>query len=274
METRPLGGDWLAVVLTGRTAPLPPDLGLYEARDTDPSDTQALRQLATLGAWHRVGPVDLPVRDGQWPDLWRRTANAFGGAGRWPADLEEQRHQLAADVDIAGIWQPVHLGEIALRLGALRLLAEHARRHSRGEPLAPVWQRPDARPYWQGPVGTDKQAWAPFVAWVNAALRDDFHPRVTVEVGDPLDGLGLQLPTVYGVGVLQLWNALTTGATYRDCANETCRRPFLRQRGRGRYYSRAAGVTYCSRTCANQQTQRDYRRRKRQETGKAGSDGG
>jgi predicted RNA-binding Zn ribbon-like protein len=101
-----------------------------------------------------------------------------------------------------------------------------------------------------------------------SALRD-FHVRVYVETGSQLppeeSNIGDVNPTLYSVAMLQLLNDLTTDETFRTCANETCQRTFICQLGRSRYYNRAEGVRYCSRTCANQQTQRDYYRRKRAE---------
>jgi hypothetical protein len=77
---------------------------------------------------------------------------------------------------------------------------------------------------------------------------------------------GTEHPTLVSVVCLQLANAITEGASYARCANETCGQLFSRQRGRakaGQY--RTSGVAYCSRNCALAQSQRDRRRRKRAE---------
>ncbi|MFD4716533.1 hypothetical protein ACFWN5_43735, partial [Streptomyces sp. NPDC058430] len=42
-------------------------------------------------------------------------------------------------------------------------------------------------------------------------------------------------PTIYSVAYLQLYNHIAEKATIRECANETCRRSFVRQRGRAEY---------------------------------------
>ena len=65
--------------------------------------------------------------------------------------------------------------------------------------------------------------------------------------------------------MVQLHNLMVDGLQIRRCANETCGRPFTRQRGRvlkGQY--RNTGVIYCDAACAKAQMQREYRRRKRQ----------
>ncbi|MGW8687090.1 hypothetical protein ACWGNN_39870 [Streptomyces sp. NPDC055817] len=74
-------------------------------------------------------------------------------------------------------------------------------------------------------------------------------------------------PTIYCVAYLQLYNHIAEKATIRECANETCRRSFVRQRGRAEHgQNRTSGIKYCTRECARAQAQRELRRRRKQQT--------
>jgi hypothetical protein len=82
-------------------------------------------------------------------------------------------------------------------------------------------------------------------------------------------------PTIYSVAFLQMYNHIAENATIRECANETCRRAFVRQRGRAEYgQNRTSGIKYCTRECARAQAQRELRRRRKQQSPRSAPDPG
>ena len=99
------------------------------------------------------------------------------------------------------------------------------------------------------------------------ALRP-FSPRVTwLHSDSPAAtpyGRGSESISLFSICALELFNHMCENAAYRRCANETCGRFFVRQKGRAVHgQHRTSGVKYCSAECARAQAQRAYRRRKR-----------
>jgi len=239
-------------------APIPHDMYLYEIADTDVADPEALRRLAEVGPWHSFNSAnrygDLPVwTDEQWANARADSAKMASRSSLY--DIEAAREEVYNDL-YPHADHLIHLDEIALRVRVVQRLTHHVELLASGDHVTQAWRDCD----------DEVSAWRSFTECANAALRD-FHVHVHVDLGGRAFKIGRPLTTVYSVAVLQIVNDLAEGGAYRSCANETCRRPFLRQRGRSRYYSRAEGVRYCSRDCANAQTQRDYRRRRRNERG-------
>jgi hypothetical protein len=87
-----------------------------------------------------------------------------------------------------------------------------------------------------------------------------FHPRVVYVDAEARDEFNAA--PLYAVCCLELFNHMVEAAQVRVCANESCGRPFVRQRGRAEHgQHRVRGVKYCSSHCARAQAQRVYRRR-------------
>jgi hypothetical protein len=106
--------------------------------------------------------------------------------------------------------------------------------------------------------------------WVNlhAHLMRDHLPGLNVWLTAGNASLRISaLPRSISTALMvQLHNIVVDGIEIRRCANETCQRPFTRQRGRalkGQY--RSTGIMYCDAACAKAQMQRDYRRRNRRQ---------
>lgn len=119
------------------------------------------------------------------------------------------------------------------------------------------------------PVGIDPflAVWGFLKTMLEAGLLP-LHPRL-LSPGEPSspEDVFSRVP-LYSVCCLELFNHIAEHATYRQCANQTCGRTFVRQSGRavaGQH--RTEGVKYCSSHCARAQAQRDHRaRRKRRST--------
>ena len=93
-----------------------------------------------------------------------------------------------------------------------------------------------------------------------------FHPMIWVVPADDALRSSAELGRLQDVSLfsyccLELHNHVVTGAGYRRCANETCRRLFSSTEPGGANGARRAAL-YCSRACGRAQAQREYRRRR------------
>jgi hypothetical protein len=127
----------------------------------------------------------------------------------------------------------------------------------------PAW---DETPDLDGPPKTKREA-ATFLSWgvCEGLERLDLPDLlVTDEDEEPdLAVISADLP-LYCICCLELYNHIIERLPFKQCANETCGRLFVRQRGRAQHgQHRAIGVKYCSYECARAQAQREHRRRKR-----------
>ena len=183
------------------------------------------------------------------------------------------------DVNLScGHWQ-----QVAQRLRLVRAAVNHYVAHDEGTNPAAAWNaegfdlRVDHQflgrstpllPRNVVTLGESPQAdaWRVFIA-VHAQLLRDQLPSLAVSIEHRGASIRVfAMPSSLAAALMvQLHNLMVDGLQIRRCANETCGRPFTRQRGRalkGQY--RNTGVIYCDAACAKAQMQREYRRRKRQ----------
>jgi hypothetical protein len=100
------------------------------------------------------------------------------------------------------------------------------------------------------------------VSWDGAADADTFRRAPQIETAARSKNQG----ELYHQCCLELYNHIVEGATYRTCANESCQRTFVRQKGRAEHgQHRTKGLKYCSASCARAQAQREFRRRRRRD---------
>jgi hypothetical protein len=193
-------------------------------------------------------------------------------AAAWPTERFNQtvEHYLARRGDGPNTHLVETLAEFRLGARVLRDLVTAARiSHLDEPPVAVRWEsipeeamnekRADLAD-WGMEFDAQEEAVEIFLRQVLTDGLRPFHPRVVYVGGEAADPF-VAAP-LYAVCCLELFNHLVEAAQVRVCANDSCRRPFVRQRGRAEQgQHRTRGVKYCSSHCARAQAQRVYRRR-------------
>lgn len=255
-------GDWIIWDIGGPsepgvTVPLPEDFYLREIIDLDPGD------LETVATWMRdygwfcgdgsgldVLSWDIKVEE-RIEELTLREHPQYGG---WSIHRDLVRVYVDEIQEAVATWVACcQEGGLDALVDPLVTEQELARIRAENAHLPEPWPRDldELREItlWGKLVGLQ--------GGLNSALQ-----VFSIGIGSLTD----RHPTIYETAFLQLYNHIAENATIRNCANETCHRNFVRQRGRAEYgQNRTSGVKYCTRECARAQAQRELRRRRKQQ---------
>jgi hypothetical protein len=153
----------------------------------------------------------------------------------------------------------VHVAEVAYRVDRVRVMTDHLLRAQDDKPTVTVWRAADFMTDSLAAIhdvqSQEELAWRNFCTFLNAGLSL-FSAKVVPRGVDHRP-----VASSYEVACLKIYNDVVSGLPLRRCADETCRRLFVRQVGRaqlGEY--RSQGVIYCSPLHARNQAQRERRR--------------
>ena len=185
------------------------------------------------------------------PHDWDR--RAFH-TGRYDLDVWYIQNQMNTARTAALAWRIVQTGGVAA--GELDRAVEENLDSLRSEPMPVGGRLPQMNP--EEVESCRRDAIERFlVRPLNYALKP-----FSIGIG----AYGDRSPCIYTTVFLQIYNHMVEDARIKQCAKGDCGKWFVRQRGRARPdygQHRTQGVKYCSRECAQAQSQRDLRRRRK-----------
>jgi hypothetical protein len=206
---------------------------------------------------------DYAVLDGAQMLLVYEDANVVPHAEPDPVVLSAQRRAVSKGVERTVLY-PEYLEDFRFAATALRDLTSAWRVASgQADPTEIAWT------WLHGEQPTLEAAASVLAVYLPPLLRG-LHPRLQLEKaeeGEPhvavvVDGRSKRAASLFEVCAAELYNHIVARPTYKVCANETCQRLFVLQRGRAIHgQHRTTGVKYCSVSCARAQNQRKYRQR-------------
>ncbi|MFE1781028.1 hypothetical protein ACFW9F_00170 [Streptomyces sp. NPDC059506] len=236
-----------------KTVALPEDFYLRELMEIDPSDMATVATwMSTYGHFCGMGE-DLDLRN-------------------WTFEAEEEVARLAEQEHPQRHGWSVHRGLVAIHLReaqeAVGTWIACQREGGLDELIEPdINEESLALVRKEGLDVRDFDQLREIELWLRLGqLQNSLHAALSsFSIG--IGSLADRRPTIYSVAFLQMYNHIAENATIRECANETCQRAFVRQRGRAEYgQNRTSGIKYCTRECARAQAQRELRRRRKQQT--------